>query len=91
MKIYICQQIIPTKDIREFKQVCKKFDSNVIPHRGDRISDSFFKEPYDYEVIECTIDYQNNECTVFIEPIKVENASEVKEQIKIAELHGWEE
>lgn len=35
----------------------KTFESNVIPHKGDQIADSVFKDPYEYEVVDVTINY----------------------------------
>lgn len=91
MKICISQQIIPKSDFREFKQISKEFESNIIPHKGDKIADRFYKEPYEYDVVECTIDYQENKCYVTLASINVETKDEVNEQIKISKLHGWKD
>lgn len=90
MKICILQQIIPKSDFRGFKQISKEVESNIIPHKGDKIADSFFKDPYEYDVVECTIDYQENKCYVTLAPINVETESEVTYQINIAKTHGWQ-
>jgi hypothetical protein len=89
MEISISQQIIP-KDFKYFKQISKKFESNIIPHIGDKITDSFFKDPIEYDVVECIIDYQENKCEIFLSPLSVETESEVNYQVDIAKSHGWE-
>lgn len=88
MKICISQQIIP-KDINCFKHISKEFESNVIPHVGDKISDSFFKDPHEYDVVECIINYQEDECYVSLSPLNVETESQVNYQVEIAKAHGW--
>lgn len=91
MKICISQQIIPKSDFRKFKQISKEFESNIIPHKGDKISDRFFKDPTEYDVVECIIDYQENKCYVALAPINVETESEVTYQINVAKAHGWKD
>lgn len=94
MKIILMQsvQLMASNDkIHNARTVMKELESNVIPHKGDFISDSFYKDPYEYEVVEVTINYQENECYVSIAPI-VLNSSDIellRKWIEIAKLHKW--
>jgi len=93
MLIQIRQQIQLKHDIRAFREVYKEFESNCIPHKGDFISDPAFKEPYEYEVIETTIDYNNETCYVAIKPFVIESEKATKDDVidyvKMMMLHGW--
>lgn len=89
MKIIVYQQIIPKDNEREFKQIHKIFESNIIPHKGDKIADSFFKDPYEYEVADCTIDYQDDKCYIDLFPMKVSSVDQVSQQVDISKLHKW--
>lgn len=68
----------------------KEMETSVIPHKGDFIEDSLWKDPGEYEVIETTINYQENYCYVQLKQyeniIPVSRKDEFK---RIAELHGW--
>lgn len=92
MKITLSQQI-SLEDFRKgFVNIYKYFDSAVIPHKGDLITDSLYKDPNEHEVVEVVIDYQNNECLVRLEMIKLESndSKDLKKFVDLAELHGWE-
>lgn len=92
MEIKISHQI-QLKDFRQgLVNLYKTFESNVIPHKGDFITDSCFKDPYEHEVIEVIIDYQENKCYVTLKPIVAETNDKqaLINYVKMAELHGWE-
>lgn len=91
MKITL-NQIIALKNINQgFRCIEKSFESNIIPHKGDFINDSLWKDPYEYEIGQVTIDYSKNSCEVQLHAIFLESTDEndVKEYVKIAKLHGW--
>lgn len=91
IKITLDHQI-QLQDFREgFVNIYKDFESNIIPHKGDFISDTCFKDPYEHEVIDVVIDYQQNECGVMLKPIIVEHNEKefLLQYVEMAELHGW--
>lgn len=90
MKVIIAQNIKFEGD--NFPYMWKKeVETNVIPHKGDFIEDSLFKDPGEYEVIETTLNYQENYCYVQLKPYKdiipVIRRDDFK---RIAELHDWQ-
>ncbi|MEQ8154991.1 MAG: hypothetical protein ABRQ25_08945 [Clostridiaceae bacterium] len=93
MKVTV-YQTIALKDNYAKGLICihKNFESDVIPHQGDKIGDSIWKDPYEYEVSEVVINYRENTCTVNVEMVLLE--SDEVEQLKtwkhLAELHDWE-
>lgn len=92
LQITLSQQV-QLKDFRKgYVNIYKIFESNVIPHKGDFIADSCFKDPYEYEVVEVIINYQENTCYVQLNSIIAElNDKQVlKNYVEMAELHGWE-
>lgn len=93
MLIQIRQQIKVKNDIRAIKEPYKEFESDIILHKGDFFTDSAFKDPYEHEVTEVTVSYQENTCYVHITPVvfEFENANEkhVDEYVKMMALHGW--
>lgn len=91
MKIVLTHQI-QLKDYRNgFVNIYKEFESDVVPHKGDYISDSCFKDPYEHEVVEVIINYRENECTVSLKPI-VANSDDravLRNYVEMSELHDW--
>ncbi len=89
MKITISQQVKIVND--KFPHSWRtEYESNIIPHVGDSIEDPIWKEPYDYKVIEVTINYYANECYVSVEAYDGEIPEERKEDFAhMAKLHGW--
>ena len=61
MIIVLTQKITLLKK-SEYTNIIKTFDSNVIPHKGDFIQDLAWKDPFEYEVEEVTINYEENQC-----------------------------
>ncbi|MDB5083961.1 MAG: hypothetical protein JWN30_847 [Bacilli bacterium] len=76
MEIIIYQQINLKNNPRVFHDVFKTFGSDVIPHKGDFISDSAFKDPYEYEVLQVVINYNDNSCFVRIPLIELESKND---------------
>ncbi|WP_238902652.1 hypothetical protein [Clostridium sp. YIM B02506] len=70
----------------------KEFESNIIPHKGDMIGDPVFSSPYEYEVADVIIDYENNTCYVTLEMVNMDhnNVEVLKEWKEVCKLHGWE-
>lgn len=88
----ILAQSIQLEDLKKgCRIITKEFQSNVIPHKGDLIYDSLWEDPYEYEVIEIIINYENDECSVTLAPRKLEtNEMEcLKEYVEMSKLHGW--
>ncbi|AVK95621.1 hypothetical protein FCT18_21260 [Lysinibacillus sphaericus] len=91
MKIVLNHQI-QLQDYRKgYVDIYKDFESDVIPRKGDFIADTCFKDPYQYEVIEVIISYQENECNVSLKPIKVEHNDKdfLLRYVEMSELHNW--
>lgn len=96
MKITLSQGILVnerSKEIDEFANIVKTIESDVIPHKGDFISDSLYGEfnIYEYEVTDIVISYTDNCCQVDLEPMIV-GSKELVQRYKdeIAPWHGWE-
>jgi hypothetical protein len=91
MRIVIEQQIM-LKDISSsFRPVYKFFDSNVVPHVGDKIGDGAYKDPYEYEVVEVILDYNEDKAYVTLHVIELESEDRnlVAEWVNMFKLHGW--
>lgn len=89
----ILSQLISLKTFNKGSFIIKKeFKSNVIPHAGDKICDSVWKDPSEYVVVETNINYSEDECYVNLEMVKFDhdNKAMLKEWYNIAKLHGWE-
>lgn len=95
MKIILLQDILvdeKSKAIGEFANIVKVIESDVIPHKGDFISDSLYGEfnIYEYEVTNVIISYTDNSCQVCLKPIIVGDKKLVqKYKEEIAVWHGW--
>ncbi|MBZ9688382.1 hypothetical protein G9F72_018800 [Clostridium estertheticum] len=91
MKIILSQQITLGDFRKGLRNVTKTFESNVVPHKGDFISDSVWKDPYEYEVQEVNINYQQDECYVQLPLIKLEtnDKESLKGYIEMTRLHEW--
>ncbi len=92
MKIILNQFISLKKTNEGFFTIRKEFNSDIIPHKGDKIGDPVWKKPYEYEVIEVIIDYNDNICYVTLEAITFDhnNKEVLKEWFEIVKLHDWE-
>ena len=92
MKISV-SQTISLNDFREGHFIIRKeFESNVIPHKGDFLVDSVWKDPYEYEVVEVQIDYSKDACYVTLSMITFDhnNKEDLKQWHDMVKLHGWE-
>ncbi|MDR5025383.1 hypothetical protein FOL75_26710 [Bacillus thuringiensis] len=89
MKILFFQPICIDGVASSYKHVYKKEESTIIPHKGDMIEDSLFKKPN--EVIEVTINYTEDECTVNLSPLKLDKGGphNVEDYVNVAVSHGW--
>lgn len=86
------QQVMLKDNIPSFRQITKTFESDIIPHTGDYICDSVWKDPYEQEVLQVTINYQESECYVQLPVIALDTdrVEAIKEYIEMAKLHEWE-
>jgi hypothetical protein len=92
MKIILMQEVRLEDYQNGSCMITKIFESPVIPHKGDYITDSLWKKPYEQEVVEVNINYQNNECYVSFKPItlKTNSIDRLRNYIEMAKLHEWE-
>ncbi|HOQ17303.1 MAG TPA: hypothetical protein PLL17_09950 [Defluviitaleaceae bacterium] len=92
MKIKITQHMQLADFNNGWTTISKTFNSNVIPHKGDMLTDTFWKDPYEYEVTEVVISYQFDECYVSVKPLVIRsNKRDVLiKYIEKAKLAGWE-
>lgn len=90
MKVIIAQTVMFEND--NFPYTWRKtVETDVIPHKGDSIEDSLWKDPGEYEVVETIINYQERFCYVTVQNYKYVVPQSRKEEFKkIAESHGWE-
>lgn len=91
MEINIYQQVYLKDKLNSVKQAYREFESDVIPHKGDFYTDSAFKDPYEHEITQVTIDYKNDVCSVYIDSIVLDSTdvSHVKKYVEMMMLHGW--
>lgn|GEM_PF-762349 len=92
MGIILVQQI-NLKDIDNgFRQIQKKYNSNIIPRKGDYICDIVLNETDEYEVTKVIINYQEDYVLVWLQTINLEtnDKSALEEYIKTTKSHGWE-
>ncbi|MDR9854911.1 hypothetical protein RJP21_14955 [Paenibacillus sp. VCA1] len=91
MKIIIMQQIQLDSSNRDLRNVYREFESNVIPHIGDFISDSAYKDPAEYEVAKVSINYYRDECYVSLYPVIIysTNPADIDKVAKMMQSHGW--
>ncbi len=79
--------------------VSKTFENNVIPHVGMFIADSAYKEPYEHEVEEVVVNYDDNTCYVLLKAHEIEADKEISGEeekqvvhyhLDVFKTHGWE-
>jgi len=89
MKIIIQQPITINGKFR--KSIVKEFESNVLPNVGFMISDSFWTNPFSYEVKKVLINYEEGYCSVQVDSnFDFGNNDEFKDFLKQANEYGWE-
>nr|WP_300004490.1 hypothetical protein [Tissierella sp.] len=91
MKIRIVQQVYLVDKPDTFKNVYKEFDSSIIPHKGDFITDRAFKNPDEYEVHSISLDYDADLAQVLIHSVELASDKEesIKEYITMMKRYGW--
>ncbi|NFI05958.1 hypothetical protein FC959_16620 [Clostridium botulinum] len=89
MKIRLAQLISLNPVSKGCFSMNKEFESDIIPHAGDKIGDSVWKDPYEHEVIEVVINYQENICYVTLESIELASIQWLDEWREMVKLHGW--
>ncbi len=91
MKVRLSQVVALSTYSQGYFSMNKEFESNIVPHCGDKITDYVWKEPYEYEVIEVIISYVEDVCYVTLEPIRFEhnNKEVIKEWHEMVKSHGW--
>ncbi|MCM3202704.1 hypothetical protein [Bacillus cereus] len=89
MKIVFFQPICIDGVASSYETVYKKEESTIIPHKGDMIADLLFKKPN--EVTEVTINYSEDECIVYLSPLKLDKGGphSVEDYISAAVSHDW--
>lgn len=90
MKIEIIQYVCFDNPNKNFRIISKTFDSNIIPNKGDFISDPLFKKDDGYEVKNININYSRNICYITISPYPIQTEEELKDYVQIAKLHDWQ-
>lgn len=91
MDVFISQKIsIDSSDIS--RKLVKSFDSKITPHVNCRILDAAFSESRGYVAVDVEINYEEEECWVYIEPITLYDAdtSDLREFVADYISHGWE-
>lgn len=91
MKVILSQVIGLSSSNEKHFLMRKEFEANIIPHVGDSIGDSVWKDPYEHKVIETIINYQEDECYVSLESIKFNHndIDVLKKWCEMVKLHGW--
>lgn len=92
MRITLSQQVLLKGRPNTFRTAYKHFESNVIPHEGDKVADSAFKDPYEFEVVNVIINYQDNTCHVSLRMIEIDsdNEKDIEGYLEIYRLHDWD-
>ena len=68
----------------------KEIETDIIPHKGDFIEDSLWKDPGEYEVVETLINYSEDYCMASVEKYCIKIPADRREEFEhMAELHGW--
>ena len=90
MEIVLTQKITLLKK-SEYTNIMKTFNSNIIPHKGDYIEDIAWKDPFEYEVKEVTINYEENQCYVELPEILISSndRKNLEDYIKNVKNFGW--
>ena len=91
MKIILTQVISLQTYGEGYFNMKKEFESEVIPHIGDKITDLVWSDPYEYPVVDVVIDYQQKICTVTLEQIQFEHNDKeyLKRWYDMVKSHGW--
>lgn len=92
MEIILTRLISLHDDAVNSRNVRKTFKSEVIPHKGDFIYSTAFERDEEVEVGSVFIDYERNECFVYLVPLSIESdeIKHLKQTVAMYMLHGWE-
>jgi hypothetical protein len=89
MKV-ILSQCVKVKGEQYGNSVSKEYESDIMPIVGIMVEDPLWKDPYEYEIKEVTINYYDNSCFVVLDEYKGEILKEKKKLFAdMAKLHGW--
>ncbi|RED32406.1 hypothetical protein [Paenibacillus sp. VMFN-D1] len=91
MDVFISQKI-SVSDGTISRELIRSFDSKIAPQINSRILDPAFLNPKGYLALEVAINYEDEECWVYIEPIKI-NGNDVEDLHDIINdyiTRGWE-
>ena len=88
----IVSQNIKVLNSRVPYDIQKKYgEQTILPRIGDKLEDSVWKDPYEYEVIEVVINYDEGLCCVDVAPFADEMPEDrLDEFAQMVKLHGWE-
>ncbi|MGE7624607.1 hypothetical protein ACQKMD_16580 [Viridibacillus sp. NPDC096237] len=91
MEITISRLIILFDNAVNSRTVTKTFESDVIPHEGDFIYSTAFERDEEVEVSSVFIDYERNECYVYLDPLSIESddIKYLKQTVDMYMLHEW--
>lgn len=91
MNITINRLIILKDKSFDSRYVTKTFTSAVIPHEGDFINSTAFEKDEEVEVSSVVIDYEQNECMVYLEALYLESDKKehLKNMVDMYMLHNW--
>ena len=89
--ILIVSQRIKIKSSRVPYSIQKKYgEQSIIPRIGDKLEDTVWKDPYEYEVTEIVLNYQDRTCYVEVAPLEGEIPEEKMEEFaEMVKTHGW--
>jgi hypothetical protein len=91
--IQIRQQIQLKGNLSAFREPYRDFESEIVPHKGDFIYDSAFKDPSEYEVIQTFIDLESQTCFVHLVPYVIDwpqaTENDVIRHVEMMMLHNW--
>ncbi len=89
MKITL-SQLVKFEGEPTIHRFTKEYVSNIMPAVGACIEDPFWKDPYEYKIMEVTINYYDNSCYVVLEEFNVEIQKDKKDfWADVAKSHGW--
>lgn len=90
--ILIVSQTIKIKNSKIPYSIKKEYgEQSIIPRVGDKLEDSVWARPYEYEVTEVVFNYQENLCCVEVAPFDGEIPEEKMDEFAhMVSLHGWD-
>ena len=89
--LLIVSQRIKIKNDKLPYSIKKEYgEQSIIPRVGDKLEDSVWARPYEYEVTEVVFNYQDGTCYVEVAPFADEIPEEKMEEFAhMVSLHGW--